>query len=313
MNTIIPLGKTPTNSHPIIRDCGPGYFADWRFRVSEQYLITIAEALDRGVALNEILSAEQDSVVKELVLFQSGCESTMAESIKYALSCHNSRFKTPFARAISAMVIANRNPSQIGEELGCIPEHIEAYEKIFFDMRRYLDLRLVIKNLCYFPSSMTALGDDASRWLITAFERGWDGLAATFSKYDWYPRYDPIPVGKQIHDQVVLGTFGRVADFITTLEINGLPPSAAESELLLRVASVARSLEPNLTKLNYPTALSPNERKKRKETDEIVGGMSLAERRKVTNFFERLLSRAIGHELGPRSPIDSSPAVERAQ
>src|SRR3954471_11169693 len=129
---------------------------------------------------------------------------------------------------------------------------------------------------------MTSLGEDASRWLITAFERGWDGLAAIFSKWDWYPKYDPIPVGKQIHDQVVLGTFGRVADLITTLEMNGLPPSAAEAELLLGVVSVARSLEPSLTKLNYPTALSPNKRKERKEADEIVGRMSLDSRRKVT-------------------------------
>ena len=193
MNTIIPLGETPTNSYPIIRDCGPGYFADWRFRVCEQYLIKIAQAPDSGVALNEILSAEQDPVIKELVSFQFGRESQMAESIQYALSCHKSRSKTLFARAISAMVIADRSSSQIGEELGCIPEHIQAYEKIFFDIRRYLDLRFVIKDLCYFPSSMTSLGDDASRWLITAFERGWDGLAATFSKCDWYPRVRSNP------------------------------------------------------------------------------------------------------------------------
>ena len=91
-----------------------------------------------------------------------------------------------------------------------------------------------------------------------------------------------------------------MTDLITTLEINGLPPTAAESELLLSVASLARSLEPNLTKLNYPTALSPNKRKERKDADEMVGQMSLHRRRKVTNLMERLLGSGIGQKTGTR-------------
>lgn len=293
MSTLIQVHKTPAN-HPIVRSFGPGYKAHWRFQALQQHLIRVAQATDSAAVLNDILSAEKDPFVRQLVLFESGRPSVIAAPIEYALSCHRSRHENPFARMISAMVVAGRSSSQIAEVMGTSRAHVIAYEKIFFDVRRFLELRFWIKHLCYFPGSMTGLGEDASRRLTTALERGWNALAASFSLSRSEPisKHDPNPAGKQVVNQILLGVSARLADFLSALEMNGVTPSAAEVEPLLKIAFFARELAPTLSQLDYPTALSPSEEKKSREAAELVAGTTLSSRKKITTLIERLIFKA---------------------
>lgn len=309
MQTLMPVGKTPVNPDPIVRSLSEGldYNPRWRSLLCEQYLIKIAQAPDESAALRDILSEEKDSFVRQLILFHWAGRSSKSRPIEYALRCYRSRHQNRMAMAISAMVVAGLTSTEIAQHLQTKRFCVVAYEKLFFDVRPYLRARIWIKDLCYSPGSATGLGDGASRWLITAFERGWDALAFTFSK----PQSDPVskcnpnPAGKRVVDRIHLGVFARLADFMSSLEMNGVIPNAEQVEPLLKMAFFARELSPTLSQLDYPTALSPKEEKKSREAAEMVGKVSPASRRKIITILERLQYSPETGQEGQNKPSGS--------
>ena len=88
--------------------------------------------------MNDILSGEKDPYVRQLLLSQSGRRSVIPAAIEYALRCYRSQNENWIAARIAAMVVAGRSSAEIAEEIGTEPVHVVAFEKIFFDVRRYL-------------------------------------------------------------------------------------------------------------------------------------------------------------------------------
>lgn len=311
MTTLVPLGKT-FNPDPIVRSLeeGPDYHTHWRFLICEQYLCEIARSPDKSVARRKILSAEKDDFVKQLLLFHAEDRSSKPGPIEYALRCYRSRNENLTATKISAMVIAGRSPRDIAQEVGSTRANVVAYEKIFFDVRRYLPQRFWIKELCHFPSRMTVLGEGASRCLITACERGWNGLAFMFSTSrsdsKAADKWKPESVGKSLSDMISLGLAARLVDFIATLEMNGVKPTAQEMELFLKLGLIGSELPSSFHQLGYPPAFSPKEEKKRREDAKLVDKMSFQSRRKLVTLLERILYRAEFGQEGQSKPSGSS-------
>jgi hypothetical protein len=288
VNFFIELGKARANPDPTPRSLreGPDYRPHWRFLVSEEHLLKVAEAKKKSDALDDILLNEKDPFVRQLVLYQSGRRSVIAESIEYALRCRRSEAENPIAGMIPAMVVAGRSAIQIAQDIGTEPRHIVAYEKMFFDVRRYRGNVFWIKNLCYSTGGATLMQQNASRWLVTACERGWAGLAGAFST-------QPSPkacAGTTALNRIYLGLLSRAADFITTLEMAGVAPGERDIDWLLQMqrASVEAGRPITLQQLDYPSPVDPE----KEEAAERVAGLSRESRRKLTNFVEKFLHQA---------------------
>jgi hypothetical protein len=292
MDFLIELGKVRTNPDPTPRSLseGPDYRPNWRFLVSEEHLLKVAEAKKKSNALDDILLNEKDPFVRQLVLYQSGRRSVMADSIEYALRCRRSAAGNPIAGMIPAMVVAGRSAIQIAQDVGTEPRHIVAYEKMFFDVRRYLGNVFWIKNLCYSTGGAASMQQNASRWLVTACERGWAGLANAFST-------QPSPkagAGQTALNRIYLGLLSRAGDYISTLEMAGVAPGERDIDWLLqtRRASVEAGTTIKQQQLDYPSPIDPEKERRLQEAAEQVAGLSRESRRKLTNFCEKILHQA---------------------
>lgn len=294
MRTLIPLAKTSANPDPIVRSLkeGPDYLPHWRFLIGEQHLSEIARAPDASAALQKILSEEKDSWIRQLLLFHSANRPSKSRAIEYALRCYRSQNENRTATQIAAMVIVDRSPRDIALEIGATSANVVAFEKLFFDVRRYLDQRFWIKELCHSPSRVTVLDEGASRWLLTACARGWNGLAFMFSTSGSNPepirKYELKSAGKTNSDLISLGVSGRLADFIVSLEMRGAKPTAEEMRLSCDLGLLEPGLSASFHELDYPKALSRKEEKITREAAQSVGALTPMGRRKVTALLERL-------------------------
>ena len=311
MSELISLRKNPVDPDHIVRSLkdGPDYYPHWRFQAGGKYLIRLAQAQDPAATRGEIWSEAKDPFLRKFLAFHLDGRSSKSGPTEYALRCHRSRNENLTATKISAMVIAGRSSSEIAQEVGTTRANVVAYEKIFFDVRRYLDRRFWIKELCYFPHRMTLLEEGASRWLITACERGWNGLAFIFStsRSGWKAagKWNSESAGKSLSDMISLGLVGRLIDFIFALEMGGVKPIAQEMELLSNLGLLGPGLPASFHQLDYPTALSPNEEKNARKTTELISGISPAQRQRITNLIERLNLTATFPQVGQSKPSGS--------
>ena len=289
MHTSIQLAERGSNRRPIPRSlrASAEYVPHWRFLVFQQYLEEIAGSKDEG-ALNEILAREPDRIIKALLRFEFGGSCRWSEAIGYALDCHRSQHSNRIAAMISAMVVAGRTSAEIAEEIASDRRHVIAYEFLFFDVRRYLENRYWIKDLCYSHQRITTLNERAGRWLITACERGWPGLSDTFST----ARANSAPAGQRALETFALRIASRCSDYVTLRDQAGMVPDGHDLELLLRFVSLQRELPASLQQLDYPTPISLAEAKAAREAAEAVGKLSPAARERIGIMLARVKASA---------------------
>ena len=288
MDSVVQLRRMRTSAYPAPRSLadGPDYRPDWRFLTFQQYAADLAVAKDEAATLQQILSQEKDRVLRELLKFEFGGSSRWHSSISYALACHRTQDNNPIAASISAMVVAARTCGQIAEEIGAKRRHVIAYELLFFDVRRFAENRYWIKHLCYFPQRVTSLGEDASRWLITACERSWAGLSAIFST----SRSPSAPAGQTAAERFSLGLASRCADYVNHRDLAGTAPDLHDIDLLFRSTSIASELAPSLHQLDYPNPVSCAEARREKERRELVQTLPLESRKRLGNLIARAKS-----------------------
>ncbi len=294
METVFTLAKTSSSPDSIVRSLkeGADYLPHWRFLICEKILRETNLAPDASTARSQILFKEKDPFLRKLLAFQWEGGSGKSRPIEYALRCYRSRNENLTATTISAMVIAGQSPRDIAEEIGTTRANVIAFEKIFFDVRRYLELRPWIKALCFFPSRMTVLEKGASRWLITACEHGWNGLAYVFSTSrsgtEAVDNYNMKSAGKSNSDMISLGLGGRLADFIITLEMEGVKPTAEEMALFCKLGLLGPGLPASFHQLDYPKALSRKEAEIRRKHQSMIGKLTPQGQRRVIGLLERL-------------------------
>ena len=269
--------------------CSANYSPSWRFEVFEQYLTEIAHANNESNAVTEMLSKENDPVVRQLLLFHFGRRCLIGDALQYAALCHQSKAQNRIASLIKAMVIAGRSSEQIALEIGTLADNVWAFERVYFDVRGYAKNRAWLKMLC-FPQLIgnePAYQQAEARWLAIAYERGWPGLAPYFLR----PLYSKPKTGREELSRFYRGLFSRAADFITTLEINGVPPSERDLQLLSMVQEQAKKLglcPTSLVELDYTEPLEPDREEGLHKAQELVRKMSLEQRIRIRNVLEKM-------------------------
>ena len=282
----------------------PQYQTHWRFLTFQQVVIEI-QRRNGSRKLEEVLAREKDRYVRELLRLELTGNSTLKRSIEYALECHRSQQKNRAAQMISGMVVAGVSSEEIARELGSDSRHIAAYESIFFDVRRYLEARLWITGMCFFPTCCTSLDETASRWLITGCLRGWSGISGTFSS----PLFPPGPAGRESVDRCFLALVNRAADFFTGLEIGGVEATAHDVEFL-RMLGRPDLNRSTLRQLEYPAPLSAEREKKIKEARERARSIPAEMRRNLCAVLDRKLPTFFAEQTAHKAAMPPAPPEE---
>jgi hypothetical protein len=166
-----PFLNPPNSILAIVRSLeeGPNYQPNWRWLKVQQHLAEInnsAEAAGEfSTRLELILDREKDEIIRKTLQFHCGVLSDDSAAVEYALRTAS----TPLAvEQIKAMVVANGPIERIAKEMGTHPAKIDFFEKLYFDVRPYVDNRGWLRTIC--------IGSSAHRYLKVALDRGWAGV-----------------------------------------------------------------------------------------------------------------------------------------
>jgi len=221
---------------------GPDHQPDWRNRVVENYLGDIAKAQDGKARLSEILFTEKDPFVRQFLRFRFDGRSVNTEAFNYAQGCQTRNRTTGAASIIKAMVLADRTCEEIAEELGTKRMNIVTFEKMFFDVRRYLNneswlLRVVTVEPTEGMGEAEALRE--KRWLSAAFHRGWPGVEQVV----FHRKPNVGEAVEQLSQQLLASLGSRALEYVEELELSGARPSEEDLRRFL-TARNAQSRQP---------------------------------------------------------------------
>jgi hypothetical protein len=258
---------------------GSDYQPHWRHCQVEEYLKAIyredEEAL-RQVRLDQILEKEADPLLRDLLCFRCGCLAGNAEAaIDYALKCWRDNPKTLSASRIKAMIVGNGTPERIAHEMGTTADRIDIFEKLFFDVRRYLPHRGWLATVCLRPLERDALITVESRWLAVAFRRGWAGVEEVVLGH--------VDKGCERSVKHLAGILlGRAEDYCWNLEASGIAPSERDLAALWMVARIASTGLPLLWDQEQPPTMTPGLTE--------LAGLSFAGRDRVFSLLNTLFA-----------------------
>lgn len=222
---------------------GPDYAPDWRTQIVQIYLADIAKAPDGKSRLTEILFTEKDPFVRQFLRFRFDGRSVNAEAFNYAQGCQTRNQTTGAASMIKAMVVADRTSDEIAEELGTKRINIVAFEKIFYDLRRWLDneawlLRIVSAEPPEGMGEAEALRE--KRWLSAAYHRGGAGVEQVV--------FHRVPKGteavEQLSQQLLASLGSRALEYVEELQLSGTRPSEADLRRFMAARNVQSQQPP---------------------------------------------------------------------
>jgi hypothetical protein len=271
---------------------GPDYRPDWRWRTCERYLVQVSTSKDKEAEVDHILARERDPYLRQLIRYQFNRRCIIGSRIEYALRCRATNAETRAGSMVKAMTLAGRTSQQIAPEIGTDEGNITAFQRIFFDVSRYMTSRVWLARLCCPPDAQnhTAEAEWEMRWMWVALHRGWAGLSSIlFGK-----RYSPLECRPTELDHLVRMLLGRASDYVAIMDIAGVPVSQRDLELLLllprRIGDLGLPI--TLENLVYAEPLEPEEEKRQKKAKDIVKGLSLEQRKKIVRVFEWLQHKA---------------------
>jgi len=152
---------------------------DWRLEIIESYLVEIAGAKDRTDALQGILFREPDPFVRQGVRFRFTGSCVHRAAIEGAFLAGQDNGPGPIGSRIKALVIADRYSAEIAHVLHVPVAVVVAFEKLLWDVRRYLNAELWLETLVESIELQKPKTPEAAResiWMRTALREGWDGL-----------------------------------------------------------------------------------------------------------------------------------------
>ncbi len=240
----------------IIRNLSEGseYSPDWRYRVFQEQIVSIRQ--NGGSKSREFLEREKDPYVRALILFHACRPTKLQKQLAYALGCNREKATTRIAGMIKAMAVANRSPQEIAKQIGTSAGNVTAFEKIFFDVRRYRRRRVWLKTICYPPRDPCTpdyLREEV-RLMQVAYKRGWAGLQPLFCP-------DSSNSTKHGARHLFRSLLARAADHVDLLE----DPSDLDIRRLaaLSQAMAAVGIRFTAADLAFEEPLEPDEEKKR--------------------------------------------------
>lgn len=155
------------------------YAPDWRQQVIQDYLVEIAAATDREAALQAVLWREADPYIRQGTRWAYSGRCVHQAAIAWAFQTAQDAGKSGLSSRIQALVVADRFPEEIAELLRVPAAAVVAFEKLFWDVRRYLGTELWVASLVRSIEERRVANPQSTReaiWLRTALDEGWTGL-----------------------------------------------------------------------------------------------------------------------------------------
>lgn len=206
---------------------GPDYAPDWRQQVVQEYLAELATARDGQGMLGAIMFCEKDAYVRQYLRFRFDESSVNNEAFRYALGCNSRNAQGGAASMIKAMIVADRTPDEIAQELGTRILNIVAFGKIFFDVRRYLDNESLLRRIVFADPQEGMAEAEAlreRRWMAAAFHRGWEGVERVV-----FHRGSSSPEDVEALSLRLQSTLAsRALEYALELETSGATPTEAD-------------------------------------------------------------------------------------
>ena len=149
---------------------GWDYRPDWR-----AVLIAGSLGTQPGGERDGLPSDEPDLVIRQVLRFHKRGTCASARAIRWAQKCHDDRLKNILAAIVQAMIVADQSREQIAARVGTTPLAITFFERLFFDVRRYLHLNEWVASVVL-PTAAAGLQDrmaiKARMFMATAFHYG---------------------------------------------------------------------------------------------------------------------------------------------
>src|SRR6266496_1726336 len=175
--------ETPEVTNTIARSLDEGwdYQPAWRNAIVEAYLV---ERQLQEPPL-EALKDEEDCYVRQFYLFRRRGRCLEQSAFRWAYGCHINQ-ATGAASLIKALTIARVPVNEIAEKLRTSRKNIRIFQRLYFDVERYLDEQAWLASVVFSPSQNSQDPVDPvefreRHWMAAAFVRGERGLGQAFS------------------------------------------------------------------------------------------------------------------------------------
>ncbi len=227
--------ETLGNANGIARSLDEGwhYRPDWRSATVEAYLL---EKQLQHPPL-ETLKDEQDCFVRQFYLFRRCGRCLEQPAFKWAYGCVVNNPTTGAASLIKALTIARVPINEIAEKLRTTRKNIAVFEKVFFDVRRYLDEQAWLASIIFSPSKnfQDPVEFRERHWMAAAFLRGERGLGQAFSPKVTLSAGEREKLTSEIKSVLA----SRAFEFASALRTGLIPPCHADFERFARMLDVA--------------------------------------------------------------------------
>jgi hypothetical protein len=250
--------------------------------------LSAAKEIDHEI--DKIFESERDRLIRAVVSFHFGRPTMLTRAVEYGVRCHRHNPVNRAATLIRAMFISGRSIPAIASEMATRPVNIAVFLKLFFDVGPYLDRRCWLRQVCLpvFDRPPTPTEQCEARLLSIAFDRGWSALSATIRP----KRCEPAKIAGADMARLIQVLSARSADYLTSLELLGVPPSERDLFLLAVVQRTITGfdlpLSPN--ELTYQNPLDPDEAKTHKAQIEELRKLGPDGRRRILDIISRLQS-----------------------
>jgi hypothetical protein len=222
------------NSSEIARSLEDGwhYQPDWRNRVVEAYLIEHGADVDPLT----VLGHEHDPYARQYYAFRRTGGSLGRDAFRWAYRCHAHDASTGAAAMVKAMTLARVPVKDIAKELRTKSQNVIVFQKVYFDVERYLDEREWLASIVFAgPQDAPTLAEFRQQhWLAAALIGGRKGLERAISRNN--------PITNEERDRLVgeirSALTVRAHDYIASLRSGLVQPGAEDFDRLLRMLDV---------------------------------------------------------------------------
>jgi len=273
-----PPPQTGNNDAPAVPSprTDPDYQPDWRHKWFEQDCVEVARAADKSAKAEELSELTKDPFVS--LLFKAHFSEPTSEARSAPKWASRARDTEQVAHIIEAMVVADYSTEEIAKEFGTDKINIEAYEKIFFDVRPYLQFRGYLKTLCFGKRGHCALQ--------VAFNRGYAGVEEVVLRHK-------VKRNRDLKESLSV-LIGRVEDAVFAREDNNMASSKIDLEWLLRLSQIsALNQLPYLQDREKEKPLTPQQELFNKATANLSPGKQEIAAILVSNFCHQAQRLAI--------------------
>lgn len=227
-------GETPQVTNTIARSLDEGwhYRPDWRRAVVEAYLI---ENQLQEPPL-ETLKDEEDCYIRQFYLFRRCGRCFELPSFKWAYACVVNNPTTGASSLVKSLTVARVPVTEIAEKLRTTRKNIAVFQKLYFDVGRYLDEEAWLASVIFAPSPTPQDPFEFREryWLTAAFLRGERGLGQAFSA--------KVPISpeerEELTSEIKSIATARSFEFILALRTGLVPASHHDFDRLVKLLDI---------------------------------------------------------------------------